>query len=102
MRRLLTLTMAAALLGGGLDLTARSVRAQTRSRSYVPNTYADFPYNQGSLFYRPLGANARTRKRAVSPRPRPLRYYSPAPQGNFYYYVVPQPVPPTVIYPRAR
>ncbi|MHC5538398.1 hypothetical protein ACYOEI_09230 [Singulisphaera rosea] len=70
-------------------------QAQSRSSSYVPNTYADFPYNQGSLFYRPQGANAYTRprsapRRMAAPRvvtPAPGYYYPQAPQ---YYYYYPQ------------
>lgn len=75
-----------------------------------PNTYADFPYNQGSLFYRYGGHGAaKTKpKRAVAPRrvvtpPASYRGYAPvpqqavapyrytyAPQAGYYYYAPPQ------------
>src|SRR5258708_21129396 len=91
-----TVVLAAFLaLGGVLEFGASPAQAQARSRSYVPNTYADWPYNQGSLFYKPLGSNASTRRRvarrpAYVARPRAPRtvYYYPAPT---YYY--PQAVP---------
>ena len=79
-------------LAASLGLPAGPALAQPRSRSYVPNTYADFPYNQGSLFYRPLGSNASRRggagyRRSYAPR----SYY--VPRGGYtvpprtYYYV---------------
>jgi hypothetical protein len=55
-------------LAGVLDLGGGLAQAQSRSRSYVPNTYADFPYNQGSLFYKPLGSNASTRRKPARRR----------------------------------
>lgn len=62
-------------------------RAQSRSGSYIPNTYADFPYNQGSLFYQPRGANAYTRPRSSAPRRTVApRIVAPAPAAGYYYY----------------
>src|SRR4051794_2676479 len=82
---------ALAALAGIVDLGATPALAQSRSRSYVPNTYADFPYNQGSLFYRPLGSNASRRGGTVDRRSQAPRYYG-APGGysvppRTYYYV---------------
>lgn len=54
-----TLALATTLTYGAL-LGARPVQAQ--------NTYADVPFNQGSLFYRPSGARPPTR--AITPTPR--------------------------------
>ena len=71
---LLTLLM----LGAGLALDARSALAQG-----APNTYEDFPYNQGSLFYRPLKPKPRPR---LQPVPRQV-YRAPARGG--YTYVQP-------------
>ena len=80
-------------------LPASPALAHTNSRSYVPNTYADFPYNQGSLFYRPLGSNASRRggpgyRRSYAPRsyyvpqgrpPVPARPYYSVPAPGYYY-----------------
>jgi len=79
---LLTLLM----IGAGLALDARPARAQG-----APNTYEDFPFNQGSLFYRPLKPKPRPK---VTAAPRPV-YTAPA-QGGGYTYVQPgsaQPAP---------
>jgi hypothetical protein len=82
-----TVVLAACLtVAGVLEFGASPAQAQARSRSYVPNTYADFPYNQGSLFYKPLGSNASTRR-----RPAKRRYYvaPPRSRGPVYYYPAP-------------
>jgi hypothetical protein len=80
-------------LAGLADFMVGTAQAQYRSGSYVPNTYADFPYNQGSLFYRPLGSNAYTRPRTTTPRrqvlPRvltPRRQVYQQPTQYYYYY----------------
>jgi ABC-type transporter lipoprotein component MlaA len=83
-------------LAGLIEVAGSPAEAQTRSRSYVPNTYADFPYNQGSLFYKPLGSNAATRRKparrmvyaAPVRAPRTVYYYPTGyayPAGTYYY-----------------
>src|SRR5215217_1511640 len=85
-------------LGGGFDLAASPAQAQSRPRSYVPNTYADFPYNQGSLFYKPLGSNASTRRKP----PRRRVYVAPArAPRTVYYYPAPSPYYQQAV-PRSR
>ena len=67
---LLTLMM----IGTGLVLDARPAWAQG-----APNTYEDFPYNQGSLFYRPL---------KPKPRPRVVQrrlFTAPVARGGYTY-----------------
>jgi hypothetical protein len=75
-------------LGSGVFLAAEPAQAQR-------NTYEDFPYNQGSLFYRYLPPRPRTRtvyRPVVRPNPAPPRAaytypqpYTYAPQPNYYY-----------------
>lgn len=64
----------AVFLGAGL--AGRGTSAQS-------NTYADFPYNQGSLMYRPGGAAAvrdqAVRRAAAAPAPTGYRYQNPQP-----------------------
>src|SRR4051812_13806368 len=50
-----------------LAFIATPVVAQSGSRR-VPNSYEDFPFNQGSLFYAPRGSNASTRRTRKAPR----------------------------------
>jgi hypothetical protein len=55
---------------------------------YGRNSYADFPYNQGSLFYRPLKPEPRPKKRVykrVAPATPAPGYSTTQPR-----YVVPQ------------
>ena len=80
-------------LGASLLLPADSAMAQG---PYGRNSYEDWPFNQGSLFYRPLKPKPRpkvkvqTAPRLVYPNapvytyPQP-RYYT-YPQGGYYYY----------------
>jgi hypothetical protein len=79
-------------LAGGLGIAAGPAQAQI-------GTYEDFPYQQGSLFYRPSG-NPLSR-RAYAPRRTPAPTYYSAPQpaypsyymtpgGSYYYYTQPQ------------
>jgi hypothetical protein len=79
------LTMAAAFL-----LQSRPALAQG---PYGRNSYEDFPYNQGSLFYRPLKPKPKPRVRAPAPAPAPGGYgyvqpytYPPRRQGYTYTY----------------
>jgi hypothetical protein len=74
LRRRLALT--SALLFAGLELAAPPAQAQ-------PNTYADFPFQQGSLFYQ---YNPPNRPRRAAARP---RYAAPAQTGS--YTAQPQP-----------
>ena len=63
------------------------------SSAWAQNTYADAPFNQGSLFYRPSGLRA--------PRPRIARapvYVAAAPGTR----VLLAPRQPRVYYPRVR
>jgi hypothetical protein len=78
------LTIAAACL-----LQSRPALAQG---PYGRNSYEDFPFNQGSLFYRPLKPKPRPRVR-VAPAPAPRGYgyaqpytYPPRQQGYTYTY----------------
>jgi len=77
-----------AILVGSAALTAAPARAQ--------NTYADAPFNQGSLFYRPSGARppqTTTRRTYAAPRyAYPPRY----PTATTYY--APQTVRPGMRY----
>jgi hypothetical protein len=76
------LSMAALTLTGLSFLGDRPARAQ--------NTYADVPFNQGSLFYRPSGAKppATTSPSSSAPRrffrrqQRAYRYVTPAPAAR--------------------
>jgi hypothetical protein len=94
---------ALSILIGGLLLAAQPASAQG---PYGRNSYEDFPFNQGSLFYRPLKPKPRPRVQAVRPAPAPPRggytytypatqpytYAAPrqgytyAPRTNYYYY----------------
>lgn len=62
---------------GGWALDARPAQAQQ-------NTYADVPFNQGSLFYRPSGARPPATT-SVPRRTAPVYNYAPQ-QGVTYYY----------------
>jgi hypothetical protein len=88
-RRTMVLAGLAALVG--LGLSAGPARAQG-------NTYADFPFNQGSLFYRPSGAYRppQAARTMTAPAAAPTQYYY-APQGGAptQYYYAPQGVVPT-------
>jgi hypothetical protein len=105
----------ATALAGLAFLVDRPARAQ--------NTYADVPFNQGSLFYRPSGAkppatsNSNTPRRGLFGRQRgttynyatpprtyaaPPRAYTPAyPQAAPGYYYPPQTAAPRYYYPTA-
>jgi hypothetical protein len=97
--------LTALTVAGGLSLAARPAHAQR-------NTYADWPYNQGSLFYRyiPPKKTTRTVYRPVAPTapaPAPPAYTYPQPaasttqpryyydpQTRGYYYYPTQPAAP--------
>ena len=49
------------------------------------NTYADVPFNQGSLFYRPSGARPPATTSAPAVVRAPARQYYAAPGGGTYY-----------------
>ena len=82
------LALSAALVVGGLEIAAPSAHAQ-------PNTYADFPFQQGSLFYqyRPQNRPKRQVARPVYTTPaQPAAVYRQAaprtyvqPQQGYYY-----------------
>jgi hypothetical protein len=106
--------LTALTLGGAVFFVANPAQAQR-------NTYADFPYNQGSLFYRPLPPKThKVYRRVIRPAPAPPQtantypqpnasarqpqyYYNP--QTNSYYYypapVAPQPAAPAYAQPTA-
>jgi hypothetical protein len=85
-RSLRTIALASLLvLAGELGLTARSALAQG---PYGRNGYEDIPFNQGSLFYRPLKPGDPPHRTPSAPR-RTYRPYSYAPQGNYYYQPAP-------------
>jgi hypothetical protein len=67
------LTIAAAFL-----LQARPALAQG---PYGRNSYEDFPFNQGSLFYRPLKPKPKPRARVVPRTVAPAPAPAPAPGG---------------------
>jgi hypothetical protein len=84
-------------LVGGLWLMARPAQAQG---PYGRNSYEDFPFNQGSLFYRPLKPKPKPRtatapRRVLRPsiaRPPQAGYvqpYSSAPQQGYSYPTYP-------------
>jgi hypothetical protein len=56
-----------------------SGRAEAQSGILGPNTYADVPFNQGSLFYRPSGA----RSSSSMLRPAPKNASNPT-RGRFF------------------
>lgn len=108
-RRFHAMTMAAILtVGGGLPLATHPAMAQG---PYGRNSYEDFPFNQGSLFYRPLKPKPKPRVRAT-PRPFVRTYpsappagypsaprpYTYGPQPRYYYY----PANPGAIRPQYR
>ena len=80
--------LAALILVGAAALPTRPARAQ--------NTYADVPFNQGSLFYRPSGARppqTTPRRTYTAPRyvyppryPAATNYYTPRPVRPAYRY----------------
>ncbi|MGE5756712.1 MAG: hypothetical protein ACM35G_13520 [Planctomycetaceae bacterium] len=81
-RSLRTIALASLLVfAGELGFTARSAPAQG---PYGRNGYEDVPFNQGSLFYRPLKPGDPPRRTPGAPR-QMYRPYSFAPQGNSYY-----------------
>ncbi len=109
-----SLLLATAVSTDGL---VKEARAQSRSSSYVPNSYQDFPFNQGSLFYQyrgPGSKKVRTTPRrtvvpgttvtqqvvpqqVVQPQYVPQQYQQVAPQQyqqvapqQYYYYYTPQ------------
>jgi hypothetical protein len=101
--------LTALTVAGGLFLAARPAQAQR-------NTYADWPYNQGSLFYRyiPPAKPKPVYRPAVRPAParaatvyaqpgastaQPRYYYNP--QTRSYYYYPTQPVPTQLVQPAA-
>src|SRR4051794_13723993 len=81
-------------LGAALLLGDRPANAQG---PYGRNSYEDFPFNQGSLFYRPLKPKAKPKARVVQPRVAPpatayppagytnVPQYTPTPQPRYYY-----------------
>src|SRR5262245_27756067 len=71
-----------AFLGGVLLLGQHPAMAQG---PYGLNSYEDFPYNQGSLFYRPLKPKPKPKVRVVQ---RPV---NPAPAPGGYTYTYSQP-----------
>src|SRR5262249_22924788 len=92
--RMATLAAALTVVGSSL-LTAWPALAQG---PYGRNSYADFPYNQGSLFYRPLKPQPRpkpkvSRPAASAPRTPATTYTARqpymAPQQPRYYYYYP-------------
>src|SRR4051812_5955118 len=93
-------------LSGGLILLSSRAEAQN-------NTYEDFPYNQGSLFYRyiPKTTKRKVYRPAVRPAPAPPRttytypqtytygqaptyYYNPQTRSYYYYPTAPVPAQP--------
>jgi hypothetical protein len=94
-------------IGAGLFLAVQPAQAQR-------NTYEDFPYNQGSLFYRYLPPKKKTRtvyRPVVQPTPAPARpaytyppqysgaapnryYYNPQTRSYYYYPTNPAPTQP--------
>jgi len=86
-RRSLLLAGALALAGGlGVAAPARAQRG----------TYEDFPFQQGSLFYRP-GGNPLSRRAYSTPRTAPAPSYYTAPRPS--YYAPPRPSPAYVPQP---
>jgi hypothetical protein len=96
-RILRSLAAAALALAGGMFVSTRPALAQG---PYGRNSYADFPYNQGSLFYRPLKPAPRPKPKVVRPAvpatPAPVTggyfstprqpYVAPRQQSYYYYY----------------
>jgi len=76
--------LAAFAFAGGLGLASPSAQAQG---PYGGNTYADFPFNQGSLFYQPVKPKVTRRSYYVAPR-RPATYAAPV-QGRTLYQAPP-------------
>ena len=64
---------------GGWVFDSRPAHAQM-------NTYADVPFNQGSLFYRPSGARPPATTSYPRPAQAPAYQYNVAPQGATTYY----------------
>jgi hypothetical protein len=72
-------------LGSCLGLASSTAQAQ-------PNTYADFPYNQGSLFYQyrgPRTARPSAARRARAPQTYYYRNYAPPTRQPVYQYTYP-------------
>src|SRR5262249_27255916 len=102
-RRIRSTTLTALLtLAGGTLLATQPASAQG---PYGRDSYADFPFNQGSLFYRPLKPTPKPRVQVARPAPapragytytypssQPSTYVAPrsgytsAPRTNYYYY----------------
>ena len=93
-----------------LALGALSALAFAGSEARAQNTYADVPFNQGSLFYRPSGARPPQTTRSTRPfrlfrrnsQPATNYYYSAPGATNYssYYYSAPAaPTYPGYYYP---
>jgi hypothetical protein len=108
-------TLAAFVAAAALPcVLAAPAQAQSRSRYYVPNSYEDFPFNQGSVFYQYRGVGSKgyagRKGQVTAPRrvqqPRTYqqpRVYYQAPQPT--YYQTPQGAysqAPRYYYPQAR
>ena len=68
------------------------VRLGPATAQAQPNTYADFPHNQGSLFYQyrgPRTARPSATRRARAPQTYYYRYYAPTTRQPVYQYVYP-------------
>lgn len=109
-----TVLLTVLTLGGVVFLAAQPAHAQR-------NTYADFPYNQGSLFYRylppkkkprpvyrpvvrptpapPQAGYTYTQPNAYAPQPR--YYYNPQTNSYYYYPANPPQTQPAQVAPRA-
>jgi hypothetical protein len=90
--------LAALAFAGGMLLASHTAQAQG---PYGRNSYADWPFNQGSLFYRPLKPKPKPRARVVRPAlpaaraagaVQPYYYYQ---NGRYYYYYPAAPAAPT-------
>lgn|GEM_PF-6965480 len=80
-----------ALVAAAFNFAVPEARAQYRSSSHVPNSYEDFPNNQGSLFYQYRGPGSAKKTRTT-----PRRSFF---QGNAATQrVVPNPTAPQSYY----
>jgi hypothetical protein len=68
---------------------------EARPANAQMNTYADVPFNQGSLFYRPSGARPPATTSARPAATAPVTQYAPQ-RGVTYYY----PTTGTYAYPQ--
>jgi hypothetical protein len=100
--RLMTLRIRRATAAAVLTLLSSALLSACPALAQGPygrNSYADFPYNQGSLFYRPLKPEPRPKKpvykRVAPAAPAPATGYSTTqpryvvPQQPRYYYYYP-------------